>query len=297
VIRRTLLAVTSLVATAVGAQQRPLRASDVDTLPSKPADARVAYGPDSLQFGELRLPPGRGPFPVAIVIHGGCWVARYASIRNSTPLADALREAGIATWNIEYRRTDNPGGGWPGTFIDVAMAAEHLRVLARTHPLDLARVVAIGHSAGGHLALWLAGAARVPASSPIARPEPLPLRAAIGLAGIGDLKDFRGYQRNSCGDVVDALMGGTPDEVPERYTAGSPVELLPFAVPQLQIVGTADRVLPEAGREQWLRTVRARGGSGEVIVLDGLGHHDLMSPRTAAWPVIRDAVLRMLGRR
>ena len=274
-----------------------LRASDVDALPSKPATARIAYGADELQFGDLRLPEGRGPFPVAVVIHGGCWVTRYASLVNSTPLADALRDSGIATWNIEYRRTDSPGGGWPNTFLDVALGAEHLRELAKQHPLDLSRVVTIGHSAGGHLALWLAAAAeqRVPAASPIARRDPVALRAAIALAGIADLADFRTYSANSCGDVVDAFMGGTPDQVPDRYAAGSPLQLLPLKTPQVQIVGTEDRVMPERARDAHAAAVRKSGSPMELIVIPGAGHHELMSPRSAAWPAIRDAVLRALS--
>lgn len=275
--------------------QRLLRPADIDSLPSKPATARVAYGADSLQFGDLRLPDGAGPFPVAIVIHGGCWVSRYANIRNSTPLADALRDAGVATWNIEYRRTDSPGGGWPNTFIDVAMAAEHLRELARTHPLDLSRVVTVGHSAGGHLALWLAALPQLPAASPIARRAPLSVKGVVALAGIHDLRGFRTYQENSCGPVVDAFMGGAPDMVPERFAAGSPAELMPLTVPQVQVVGSLDRVMPQAARNAQFAAVRAAGGEIDLVVLDGLGHHELMSPRTAAFPAIRDAVLRLLG--
>lgn len=281
----------------LAAQSQLFRSTDVDTLPSKPATERIAYGDDPLQFGDLRMPEGKGPFPVAIIIHGGCWVERYATIVNSTPLADALRDAGVATWNIEYRRTDSPGGGWPNTFIDVAQGAEYLRTLAKRYPLDLAHVVAVGHSAGGHLALWLAAAAehRVPAKSPIARKDPLPLHAAIALAGIADLRDFRTYSANTCGDVVDAFMGGTPQQVPERYAAGSPVELLPLKTPQVQVVGTFDRVMPERARNAHAAAAKESGSPIELIVVEGAGHHELMAPRSVAWPAVRDAVLRALS--
>lgn len=157
-----LIGVTSLAAVLAGQGLRP---ADVNALPSRPADARVTYGADPLQFGDLRLPSGKGPFPVAVVIHGGCWVSTFATLQNTAAMADALRDAGIATWNVEYRRLDNPGGGWPGTFTDVGIAADHVRVLAKTYPLDLSRVLAVGHSAGGHLALWLAGRSAAPPSS------------------------------------------------------------------------------------------------------------------------------------
>lgn len=150
--------------------ETPLRAqylnpSDVNALPSKPPDARIFYGRDPLQFGDLRLPKGSGPHPVAIVIHGGCWLSAMADLRNTAALADALRDNGVATWNIEYRREDSPGGGWPGTFQDVAHAADFLRQIALKYSLDLGRVVALGHSSGGHLALWLAARHRLPGDS------------------------------------------------------------------------------------------------------------------------------------
>ncbi len=279
----------------VEGQQRSLRAADNDTLPSKPATARIAYGPDSLQFGDLRLPDGPGPFPVAVVIHGGCWVARFATLQNSTALADALRDAGVATWNIEYRRLDSPGGGWPHTFLDAARATDHLRALAARYPLDLGRVVTVGHSAGGQLAVWLAAAERVPAASEVARRDPLRVVGAVALAGVMDLADFRSYSRNSCGDVVDPLMGGSPQQHPERYSAGSPVALLPLRVPHVQVVGSNDRVVPPAARVAHDSAARATGSPFELIVLEGLGHHELLSPRTTAWPVILDAVRRLLG--
>ena len=277
------------------AQRRMLRSTDIDTLPAKPATARLAYGDDPLQFGDLRLPEGAGPFPVVIVIHGGCWLSRWG-VQNSTALADALRDAGFATWNIEYRRMGDAGGGWPNTFLDAGRATDHLRVLARSQPLDLARVVAVGHSAGGQLAMWLAGAARVPRTSAIARPDPLPLAGAVALAGIADLADFRTYSANTCGDVVDPLLGGTPEQVPERYAAASPVALMPFPVPHVQITGTLDGVMPAAALAKHRAAAEASGSAFELVVLDGLGHHELMSPHTAAFPAIVAQIQRLLAR-
>lgn len=290
-----LLVALVALGTPAQSQQRFLRASDNDTLPSKPATARLTYGPDSLQFGDLRLPDGPGPFPVAVVIHGGCWVSRFATLTNSTAIADALRDAGIATWNIEYRRLDSPGGGWPNTFLDVARATDHLRTLARQYPLDLARVVTIGHSAGGHLAVWLAAADKVPAASEIARRDPLPLKGAIALAGIVDLADFRTYSRTSCGDVVDPLMGGTPEQFPERYAAGSPARLFPLRVPHAQVVGSEDRIMPSRAREAHDAAAKASGSAFELVVIPDASHHEVMSPRSAAWPAILSVVRRMLA--
>jgi len=144
---------------AAAAERQGVSFQEVLALPATPANARIAYGSAPTQFGELWVPPGPGPHPVAVVIHGGCWSAEYgeAHIR---PVCAALARAGVAAWCLEYRRVGDEGGGWPGTFEDVARGADHLRAIAPAHGLDLQRVVAVGHSAGGHLALWLAGRAR-----------------------------------------------------------------------------------------------------------------------------------------
>jgi acetyl esterase/lipase len=291
----TLLVGIAFAATLT-AQTTRLRPRDVDALPSRPADVRVAYGDVPLQFGELRLPSGKGPFPVVIVIHGGCWVKRFATLQNTAALADSLRNAGVATWNVEYRRLDNPGGGWPGTFLDVGAAADHVRVLARSHPLDLSRVVSIGHSAGAHLALWLAARARLPASSVLHRPAPLPLAGAVALGGPGDLRDFTTYARNICGGpVVEQLLGGSPNEMGDRYDQASPLALLPLKTPQVLVVGADDPVMPKRSRDAYVAAARAAGDAAEVIVVPDAGHFEVIAPTTAAWPTVRDRVLKLAG--
>src|SRR5437667_5575746 len=142
--------------------------------PPPPADHRISYGSDQFQFCDLRLPGNNGPHPVAIMIHGGFWRSIYG-LEYLGHISAALTAAGIATWNIEYRRLGNPGGGWPGTFDDVANAAEHLRAIAGQFDLDLNRIISVGHSAGGHLAFWLASRKNI-------------LKAAISLAGVVDLR-------------------------------------------------------------------------------------------------------------
>ena len=269
----------------------PMRPRDVDALPSKPPDTRIPYGKDDLQYGELRLPKGPGPFPLAIVIHGGCWVTRFASTQNTAALADALRDAGVATWNVEYRRADHPGGGWPGTFTDIAAATDIVRTIAKKHPLDLSRVITVGHSAGGHLALWAAARARLPATSPLYTASPLPLRAAVALGGPGDLRAFRAYGDKICGGpVIDQLMGGAPETVAERYAQGSPVEMLPLGVRQVLIVGLNDGVMPAPEREMYAAKATKAGDRAEIVEVPG-GHFEVIAPTSAAWPTVRDTIL------
>ena len=272
----------------------PMRPRDVDALPSKPPDTRIPYGKDDLQHGELRLPKGPGPFPLAIVIHGGCWVAKFASTQNTAALADALRDAGVATWNVEYRRADHPGGGWPGTFADIAAATDIVRTIAKAHPLDLSRVITVGHSAGGHLALWAAARARLPKTSPLYTASPLPLRAAVALGGPGDLRSFRKYGDKICGgSVIDQLMGGAPETVAERYAQGSPAEMLPLGVRQVLIVGLTDGVMPAPEREMYAAKATKAGDRAEIVEVPG-GHFEVIAPTSAAWPTVRETILALV---
>lgn len=194
---------------------------------ASPPTAVVQYGPDSLQWGALRVPEGSGPFPVAVLVHGGCWRSDIGA-GTLAPMAVALTDAGIATWDIEYRRLGHPGAGWPGTFLDVGRGVDQLRSLARSQPLDLDRVVVVGHSSGAHLALWAAGRPGLPANSEIRGEDPLPVRAAVGIDGPVDLLATQetGLGREVCGrPVVEELLGGTPQEVPERYVQASPARM------------------------------------------------------------------------
>ncbi len=295
--RGVALAFANALAIGTAAGQR-LRPRDVDTLPSRPADHRIAYGSDSLQFGDLRLPKGPGPHPLAIVIHGGCWVSRFATLQNTAALADALRDAGIATWNVEYRRLDHPGGGWPGTLADVAAAADHVRTLTQRFPIDTTRVIALGHSAGGHLALWLGARPRLTKESALYNRSPLRLAAVAALGGPGDLADFTTYAASICGSpVIEQLLGGTPATVPARYAQASPHALLPLGTRQLLIVGDADRVMPEASRNAYVAAARQAGDSAEVVVVPAAAHFEVIAPTTSAWPLVRDKLLALIPKR
>jgi acetyl esterase/lipase len=257
---------------------------------------RLAYGPGAFQFGDLRLPAGEGPHPTVVLIHGGYWRSRYG-LKLMTGLAKDLAARGYAAWNIEYRRVGNPGGGWPGTFLDVARAADYLREIAPTYALDLQQVVPIGHSAGGHLALWLAGRPRIPAGNPLAGSSikgdnagdgPFVPAGAISLAGVVDLA--MAWRLHLSMDAVVELLGGTPDEVPERYAATSPATLLPLGVPQVLFHGTADVNVPIEVSQAYAKAALTANDPVTCIELPGVDHFDVIDPGSEAWERIIKAL-------
>jgi acetyl esterase/lipase len=251
-------------------------------------DARIRYGPDALQFGELRLPEGTGLHPVAIVLHGGCWRARY-DILHTRAFSDALRREGFAVWSLEYRRVGNPGGGWPGTFLDVASGADYLRALAASHPLDLERVAAVGHSAGGHLALWLAARGGLAEESEIrGSSHPLPLAGVVSLAGVTDLR--RAVAERVCDTMAAELVGAEA-----RYAEASPIERLPLGVPQRLVTGALDAVVPPAFGEDYAARARARGDDASHALVEGAGHFEGIAPSTGAFRAVVRAIRALLG--
>jgi acetyl esterase/lipase len=233
-----------------------------------------------------------GPHPVLIVIHGGYWRARY-SLEHIGHLCAALASHGVATWNIEYRRLGNPGGGWPGTWRDVADAANYLTQIAPQYNLDLNRVGVMGHSAGGELALWLAGLGRVPPASPIHIPPAIQLRMAVSLAGVTDLR--RAWELGLSGNVVNELLG-SPDEHAERYAAASPVELVPLRVRQFLLHGMEDRNVPVELSRHYHKAAAGAGDDVTLVELPGTGDFELIDPESGAWPrvwrVVQDGLVR-----
>jgi acetyl esterase/lipase len=268
---------------------------DLSSIPTAGPDHRIPYGEDSSQYGELRLPAGPGPHPVAVLIHGGCFKAAYATTRDLSAMGDALKASGIATWSVEYRRVGQPGGGWPGTYLDVSRAVEYVRTLAASHPLDLNRVAVVGHSAGGHLAMWAAARARVPAGSDISTAPSLRLRGVMNLAGPVDLTaNITGYQTLCRDSVITSLLGGTPATVPERYAHASPIKLLPLGIPQVLLMGEHEDFVPHALAETYAREARQAGDSVRLIVIPRAGHFEIASPRASTWPQVESAIRALI---
>lgn len=257
-----------------------------------PANARLPYGADPSQFGDVRLPIGDGPFPVVVAVHGGFWRDRY-DLEYLGHLCAALATEGIATWNIEYRRLGQPGGGWPGTLLDVAAALDYLATLAAGLPLDLARVVTVGHSAGGQLAFWLAARRRLQSGSSLFSPTPLSVVGAVSVGGVVDLN--MGWEMALSDRVVEQFLGGAPDTVPERYADVSPRALLPFGVPQALVHGTHDESVPLAISAAYQTAATAAGDSARLHALDGVDHFDPVDPLSDAWAVTRDTIVSLLS--
>jgi len=256
---------------------------------------RLKYGPEDLQFGDLYVPNQPGSHPIVILIHGGYWRACYG-LELMNGLAEDLARRGYAVWNIEYRRVGDPGGGWPGTFQDVALATDYLRDLAPSYGLDLTKIVPIGHSAGGHLALWLAARPRIPSfveNSSIAgsqspdkdeeKASPLALTGTISLAGVVDLE--MAWLLHLSNDAVVELLGGTIDRVPERYIVASPAALLPLRVPQVLIHGTNDDSVPIEVSQAYAKAARSVHDTIRYLELEGVDHFDVIDPHSQAWKI------------
>ena len=237
----------------------------------------IAYGTDGLQVADLWLPAGRGPHPTVLMVHGGCWQTEIADRKIMSWIADDLRKRGIAVWNIDYRGVDRDGGGYPGTFLDAAAAADALRDAAPKYNLDISRLVATGHSAGGHLALWLAGRSRLPAGSSLRSANPVPIHAVVSLGGLPDLEEAAREPGSGCGtEVIAKISGG-------RFAETSVPRLAPLGVRQVLINGLQDRIIPTAYAEGYAAPMRVAGDRVEVRMIDRTGHVELIAPETRAW--------------
>ena len=265
---------------------------DLLSLPVLPADHRIPYGRNASQFGDLWIPDlkPKALCPLVVFFHGGWWKSAY-DLGYAGRLCAAFKAAGIACWSVEYRRVGNLGGGWPGTFLDAAAGFDFIEQLAERFPLDLTRVVTMGHSAGGHLAFWIAGRHHIAPSSELFRSHlQIKLRGSISLAGAVDLRLLLELATSEVfahdKEEVVRLMGGQPRVVPDRYRAGNPGDLLPFSAPQILVQGTLDDQIPPELPQQWVEASRRSGSRSQFHLMDGLDHFDVVDPTTSAWPLL-----------
>lgn len=262
-----------------------LTADDYLRFPHVEPDHRYAYGSQELQFGELTLPDAAPPHPVIVLVHGGGYREIY-DLRPLGTVVAALAAAGFAVWNIEYRRYGN-GGEYPTMFLDVGAATDYLPQIAESHQLDLGRIITIGHSAGGHLALWLAGRRNIEADSPLYVDRPLSIHAVLALAPLADVRD--GAESDLSSDALLAVMGGTPSDSPGSYRNGCPRELLPLGIPQVVIVGSEDQSML-ANARRYIEAAATAGDDAQIIVLEHAGHFEIVSVDTDEWRVVQNAV-------
>ncbi|MEO5938253.1 MAG: alpha/beta hydrolase [Sphingomonas sp.] len=290
-IRLALIAMLASFAEMPSANFTPMTWGDLTSRPRPSPQATIAYGTDDYQKVDVWLPTGKGPFPVVLMVHGGCWTTGIADRSLMDWAADDLRKAGYAVWNIDYRGVDRPGGGYPGTFLDAAAATDLLRDNAPKYRLDLGRVVAVGHSAGGHLALWLAARPRLPADSPLRTPAPLPIAHVISLGGLPDLEQTAASPDNGCGtDVVARLVGAGRADV---YRDTSVPRLFPLGVPQDLVNGREDAIIPYRLGTDYV--AKSKGAATLHAVAD-TGHVELIAPGSPAWTETKRLIARAFRR-
>lgn len=268
----------------------PLTWPDLISRPRPKADATVSYGPDAYNKVDVWLPKGKGPFPVVLMVHGGCWTTSIADRTLMDWIADDLRREGIAVWNIDYRGVDRPGGGYPGTFADAGKAADQLAVNARKYNLDLRRVVAVGHSAGGHLALWLAARPHLPKASPLRTAKPLKIAHVVSLGGLPDLEATAASPDNGCGTEVIAKLVGS------NFADTSVPRLLPLGVPQDLVNGREDRIIPYRLATGYLEQAQKAGDRAALHTVPATGHVELIAPETPAWAKTKELIRTALKR-
>jgi acetyl esterase/lipase len=257
--------------------------------------ATIAYGSAPSQFAELFRPAGDGPFPVVVLVHGGCWTIEYGGITQMRNVAGALAAQGIAVWNVEYRRVDEEGGGYPGTYLDMHAALDKLAQEAPRYGLDTGRIVAMGHSAGGQLVQWIAGRNKVPASSPLFHPSPLPVREIISLGGLADLRNEKELIEGSCGRSTVQLAGTPSATRPDVFVDTNAAELMPNGSRTQLITGELDTISPPRAAHAYAARARAAGDRAEVLILPGASHYDEIAASSASWPLVLAAIRKALG--
>ena len=256
----------------------------------------IPYGSAPSQYAELFEPDGAGPFPVVVLVHGGCWQKEFGGIRQMHSMAGALRADGIAVWNVEYRRVDESGGGYPGTYQDINQALDTLAEQASAHHLDLQHLVAVGHSAGGQLVQWMGARARIASSSPVYDANAYPIREVVSLGGLADLRKLKSRIQKVCEVEMPKLTGTPSAGRSDPYSDTDVAALLPTGSHTVLINGALDHQVPPSVARAFAARARAAGDHVETQVVPGASHFDEVTAGSPAWPSVLKAIRQALGR-
>lgn len=275
------------------------------------AQTKISYGPDPMQYGELYLPAGEGPFPVVTFLHAGCWRSSEGMMNSYRAMAKAMTEHGIAAWNMQYRGATSPGGGWPGTWLDIANGFDALQEVAESNPIDLEKAVVVGHSSGGHYGAWLATRPQLPPNSEIyvePRVNPMALVMAdayinpLVIDSIGDTGEIY------CGEpLLEKLVGGPVEDNIDNFLQISPLQWLPWGIPQEFVVSTyrypvtLPRVLAQGKTSMrkvpdYPALAVLAGDEINVRLISNEGHGAFVQEGERGYYATISAVLRLLGK-
>ena len=286
-----------LLAKSVLAATHPMTLDEYMALRGREPDAQIGYGPAPQQFVQLFEPRGSGPFPVIVLVHGGCFLSKYEGIQQMGDIAGALAADGIAVWNVEYRRADEVGGGYPGTFQDISAALRLLAKKASDYRLDMSRFLVMGHSAGAYLAQWSAGRSNIPEWSPLHENNPVPIRTVIAAGDLG--QSLRPPKipgsKTDCGAPGEELLGPLSTARTDANLDVGIDRLRPNGSHTIFVAGESDKFAPVSELRAYVARIKDMHDSAEVVVLPGASHFDEIAASSPTWKLLRPVIRRALG--